>query len=212
MRYLILIIFLFILASCQQGQLSDKLQGKQLDLPDSTSSWYAKQFDFQYYNRIKVVQNDINLLDLKIDTSEFEIRIWSFGALYSPHSVYQIRSRDGRYNISKISFNSAFLTNDSNAVSRILDIHEKSISSVEFETFNYNQLGDLKSQGSLVNGEKFGCVDGTAQIIDLSSRTRYKYLFYMCPEFHITKDSTIRKANQFINNVVTYYSESQVWY
>jgi hypothetical protein len=79
------------------------------------------------------------------------------------------------------------------------------ISAYEFGLLNIEKIWQLPSQSEMKNGGNYGCLDGYALLIEMNTKERYKYLFYMCPDLHVSKDSTFQTIITFKDQVVKFF-------
>jgi hypothetical protein len=78
---------------------------------------------------------------------------------------------------------------------------KKIISVNEFNFLRTEQIWLLPSQSEMINGDSYGCTDGYSLLVELSNKSKYKFLSYVCPDFHISKDTTFQNIVNFKQKV-----------
>lgn len=209
MRSVTLIIFYFIFLGCKN---SDKPNSnaipKSVHIPDTTNNWYAQIFDYpSYLNKIDIT-NQLGLDVLETDTVSSEIRVWVLGYNYNPQEIYLMKSKDTIWTISQINFYLNLGQGKLIVDSISSRIENKILSQEGFRSLNTQQIWELPSQSEMKNGGSYGCVDGYSVQIEMNNKTKYKYSFYMCPGFHISKDSTFRFVQTFIQKIDSLFYKS----
>ena len=203
MKSLIIIIFCLTLVACNNSNLqTENAIPKSIHIPDTTNNWYAKVFDYPYYLKKNEVTKELNLENLEADTSNSEIRIWTIGSNYNAQTVISLKNKNNIWTISRLnyylSFDNAKTKVDSVAAK---DKIERTISTDEITSLRTEQIWQLPSQSEMKNGGSYGCVDGYGLLIEMNSKTKYKFSFYMCPDFHVSKDTTFQNVINFKQKV-----------
>jgi len=205
MKSLNIILFCLILVCCNhKNLLIGKAFPKSIHIPDTTNNLYAKHFDYPYYLIKTEIAKQLKLENLETDTSSSEIRIWKIGSNYHPQKIITLKNRNNIWTIAVLTY---YLNHKGqNAKVKVDSIstrgkNEREISLNEFTLLMTDQIWQLPSQSEMKNGGSYGCMDGYALLIEMNSKEKYKYLFYMCPDLHVSKDSTFQTVVTFTNNV-----------
>jgi hypothetical protein len=185
MRPLLLII-IFFYAACHSGQDTKLSQIKKF-IPDSTNSFYAREF-YKDYKRTRQIEALFNLPDISDGTKNFELRFWSLSSFYDPQSIYILIKNKSDWNLKVIKYNSS--SKDSITAETNMTFRDDFISKLNLERY-----WSLPSQSEMKNGDSFGCTDGNTILLELSDFSRYKYIGVRCPEMHVSKDSTFYWVN-----------------
>ena len=203
MKHLTNIIFCLTLVSCNNSNLQiQKAIPKSIHIPDTTNNWYAKLFDYPNYVRKTEIAKQLNLENLEADTSNSEVRIWTIGSNYNPQTVTSLKSKNNIWTITRLNYYLSF----DNAKTKVDSIStkvkiEKVISTNEFKLLGTEQIWELPSQSEMKNGRSYGCTDGYALLIEMNNKSKYKFLCYICPDFHVSKDTTFQNAVTFEQKV-----------
>ena len=203
MKPLTIIIFCLTLLACNNSNLqTQKLIPKSVHIPDTTNNWYAKLFDYPNYVKKTEITKQLNLDNLEADTSNSEIRIWIIGSNYNPQTLTSLKNVNNGWTISRINYYLSF----DNAKAKVDSIStegkvEKTISMDEFNLLVTEQIWQLPSQSEMKNGGSFGCMDGYALLIEINNKLKYKFLCYICPDLHVSKDTTFQNVVTFKQKV-----------
>jgi hypothetical protein len=182
---------------------------KSVHIPDTTNNWYAKLFDYSYYITKTEIAKRLKLEPLEKDTSNSEIRVWIIGSNYDPQKIISLKKKNNSWKITEFNYYSSYKDSNSNVHIDSISTQEKIekvVSQSAFDLLKTEQIWQLPSQSEMKNGDSYGCVDGYALLIEMSNTLRYKFLFYMCPSFHISKDSTFQIVSAFqhkLGNLLT---------
>jgi hypothetical protein len=203
MKPLTIIIFCLTLVACNNSNLqTQKSIPKSVHIPDTTNNWYAKLFDYPNYVKETEITKQLNLENLETDTLNSEIRIWTIGSNYNPQTLISLKNKNNIWTITKLNyylnFNDAKTKVDSVSTRQKI---EKTISINEFNLLKTEQIWQLPSQSEMKNGSSYGCVDGYALLIEMNSKSKYKFSCYICPDLHISKDSTFQNVVTFKKSV-----------
>lgn len=205
MRLMIILFVVFVSISCNNhSNHINKIIPKAIHIPDTTNNWYVKLMDYDYYLRKKYLEEQLHLTKLETDTGNIQIRVWTLASNYNPQRVYLLKENNTNWTLSTIFFYVNF-SNWNNpkidSVSTYMGFNNKILTSEKITQLNLVQLWGLPSQGEMKNGSKFGCVDGYGLLIEMNNRAKYKYSFYMCPDFHISDDSIFKVVDSFSRNL-----------
>ncbi len=202
MKPLIIIIFCLIFIGCNNSNLQpDNPIPKSIQIPDTTNNWYAKLFDYPSYLKKTEIAKQLALENLETDTSNSEIRIWTIGSNYNPQTIIFLKNKNNIWTISKLNYYLSFGNTKPKVDSISKGKIEREISINEFNLLGSEQIWQLPSQSEMKNGSTYGCVDGYALLIEMNIKSKYKFLFYMCPDFHISRDSTFQSVVNFKQKV-----------
>ncbi|MCU0352030.1 MAG: hypothetical protein MUF43_14570 [Flavobacterium sp.] len=205
MRQLSIIIFSLTIIACNNpGLQTKKTIKKSVQIPDTTNNFFAKLYDYPNYQIKQELTRQLNLDTLENNKTNTEIRIWEIGSNYNPQTLFIIKKKDTIYSIQKIIFYLNY-----NQVDRQIKIdsisstrsNEKFISQEQFNSLKTENIWHLNSQSQMTNGQNYGCKDGSVLLTELSNDTRYKFLFYLCPYFHIEHDTTFKVILTFHHKV-----------
>ncbi len=197
------IIFCLTLFACNNSNLqTQKAISKSVHIPDTTNNWYAKLFDYPNYVRKTEIAKQLNIGNLEADTSNSEIRIWTIGSNYNPQTLTSLKNKNGIWTINRLNYYLSF----DNAKTKVDSIStkgkiEKIISTDEFNLLRTEQIWQLPSQSEMKNGGSYGCTDGYALLIEMNNKSKYKFSCYICPDFHISKDTTFQNVVTFKQKV-----------
>jgi hypothetical protein len=203
MKPLTTIIFCLTLVACNNSNLqTQKVTSKSVHIPDTTNNWYAKLFDYPNYVRKTEIAKQLNLENLEADTSNSEIRIWTIGSNYNPQTVTSLKNKNNIWTITRLNFYLSF----DNVKTKVDSIStkgkiEKAISINEFNLLGTEQIWQLPSQSEMKNSGSYGCTDGYALLIEMNNKSNYKFSCYICPDFHVSKDTTFQKVVTFNQKV-----------
>jgi len=203
MKLSILIIFFLTLAACNNSNLqTQKVIPRSINIPDTTNNWYAKLFDYPNYVRKTEITKQLNIEILEADTSNSEIRIWTIGSNYNPQTLTSLKNKNGIWTIAKLNYYLSF-DNAKTKVDSILTKGkiDKIISINEFNLLKTEQIWQLPSQSEMKNGDSYGCTDGYALLIEMSNKSKYKFSCYICPDLHVSKDTTFKTVVNFKQNI-----------
>ena len=210
MKYFNTVIFCLTIVACNNSNLqTQKAIHKSIHIPDTTNNWYAKLFDFPYYVRKTEIAKQLNLENLEADTSNSEIRIWTIGSNYNPQTVISLKNKNNIWTITKLNYYLSF----SNVKTKVDSVStkrkiEKIISIREYNLLGTEQIWKLPSQSEMKNGGSYGCNDGYTLLIEMDNKSKYKFSCYVCPDIHVSEDSTFQnivtfkqKVNQLIGKI-----------
>lgn len=203
MKLSILFIFFLTLAACSNSSLqTDKVVPKTIHIPDTTNNWYAKLFDYPNYVRKAEIAKQLNLDNLEADTSNSEIRIWTIGSNYNPQTLISLKNKNNIWTITKLNYYLSF-ENAKTEVDSVLTQSkiERTISASEFNFLEADRIWQQPSQSEMKNGGSYGCTDGYALLIEMNNKSKYKFSNYICPDFHVSKDTTFQNVVTFKQKV-----------
>ena len=203
MKLSILIIFFLTLAACNNSNLqTQKAIPKSVHIPDMTNNWYAKYFDYPNYVRKTEISKQLNLSSLEADTSNSEIRIWTIGSNYNPQRLISLKNKNNIWTITKLNYYLSF-DNAKTKVDSVLTQSkiEREISTSEFNFLGADKIWQQPSQSEMKNGGSYGCTDGYALLIEMNNKSKYKFSNYICPDFHVLKDTTFQNVMTFKQKV-----------
>ena len=175
---------------------------KSVHIPDTTNNWYAKLFDYPNYIRKTEIAKQLNIENLEADTSNSEIRIWTIGSNYNPQTLTSLKNKNGIWTITRLNYYLSF----DNKKTKVDSIStkgkiDKIISMDEFNYLRTEQIWQQPSQSEIKNGGNYGCNEGYALLIEMNNKSKYKFSCYICPDFHVSKDTTFQTVVNFNQNI-----------
>ena len=203
MKLSILIIFSLTLAACNNSNLqTQKAIPKSIHIPDTTNNWYAKLFDYPNYVRKMEIAKQLNIENLEADTSNSEIRIWTIGSNYNPQTLTSLKNKNGIWTITRINYYLSF-DNAKTKVDSILTRTkiERTLTDKEYTLLGTEKIWQQPSQSEMKNGGSYGCNDGYSLLIEMNNKSKYKFSSYVCPDFHVTKDTIFQNVVNFKQKV-----------
>lgn len=203
MKLSILIIFFFTLAACNNSNLqTQKAIPKSVHIPDTTNNWYAKLFDYPNYVRKTEIAKQLNLSSLEADTSNSEIRIWTIGSNYNPQTLISLKNESNIWTITKLNYYLSYDDAKTKVDSVLTQLKiVRTISASEFNFLGADKIWQQPSQSEMKNGGSYGCTDGYALLIEMNNKSKYKFSNYICPDFHVLKDTTFQNVMTFKQKV-----------
>lgn len=180
MRPLVFIATLLFVACHEKGS-SGKFQVTKF-IPDSTKSYYAKQF-YEDYTRTRTIERLLDLATISDGSEKTELRLWNLSSSSDPQSIFILRkNRSDEWTLRVIRY---YASSRDSVTSEIkMDFRNDAIAML-----NVEQFWNVNSQSEMINGDSFGCMDGSTVLLELSDPSRYKYMLFRCPEIHVAKDS-----------------------
>ena len=185
---------LLFLASCGIRTSEPQTEFRQI-LPDTLNSW-AGQITREAFHHTRKLERKLNVQSLTSGLKGEEIRIWGLSGSYDPQSL-TILSKAGRksWNVRQLSFYHA--KNDSISS----DITQP------IENFPFDNYWSLKSQSDLANADDYGCMDGGDVFIEIANASKYRFMWYRCPEINEKKDSTFYQVTELKRKVAALIGE-----
>jgi hypothetical protein len=186
-------ILLFLIASCSNKRDSAQVQFKRITA-DTTKTWVGRMTR-EAFNQVRTYGKSLNLEQLNDGTPKEEIRVWYLSVLYDQQVVF-IAKEDSlnSWSLRTISFYRS--KSDSIYVDYSRELRRSAVDSL-----NLNRYWELTSQSDLAKGDTYGCVEGEDLFIELSSRMKYKFVWYRCPEINKSKDSAFYLAAALANRL-----------
>lgn len=180
MRSPIPIVFL-LLASCRYNHDNAKVEFNSF-IPDTSKTW-AGRMTRDAYNQTRQFENSLKLQKLVDGTIQDEIRVWHLSDSYDPQVVFIAKADSlNDWTLRTISFYRA--KSDS-----IYADYSRALRQSSIDSFALHKFWRLTSQSDMLNGDSYGCMDGEDLLIELSSKTKYKFMWYRCPEINKGKDT-----------------------
>ena len=181
---------------------TEKSIPKSIHIPDTTNNWYAKLFDYPNYIKKTEIAKQLNLENLEADTSNSEIRVWTIGSSYNPQTVISLKNKNNIWTITRLNYYLSF-DNPKIKVDSVLTQAkiERTISANEFDLLDTEKIWQQPSQSEMKNGGSYGCTDGYALLIEMNNSSKYKFSSYICPDFHVSKDTTFQNVVAFEQKV-----------
>jgi hypothetical protein len=188
-----LITGLFLLVSCG-SKPGDTTLDFERHIPDTTKSW-AGRMTKECYEETKRLEAKLGLHTLSDGTNTTEIRVWNFSGSYDPQVLFLLKNGSTKgWQLRTVSFYKTKGDSIYADYSRI--IRQKAVDSLDL-----NRYWTLASQSDLKAGDTYGCMDGGDVLVELASPTKYRFMWYRCPDIHKEKDSVFLLANQLTNGL-----------
>ena len=133
-------------------------------------------------------ETKLGLQTLSNGAASIEIRVWNLSSYYDPQVLFILKNDSSKHwCLRTISFYQN--KNDS-----IYADFTRIIRHGVIDSIGLNRYWTLASQSDLKEGDSFGCMDGSDLFIELADPTKYRFMWYRCPDLHIKKDSTFLLA------------------
>jgi hypothetical protein len=130
----------------------------------------------------------LGLKTLSNGTTTTEIRVWTLSSFYDPKVIFILKNDSSTlWHLRTISFFQN--KNDSIYADFTRLIPHSAIDSIKL-----NRYWILASQSDLKAGDSFGCMDGADLFIELADSTRYRFMWYRCPDINLKRDSAFLLA------------------
>jgi hypothetical protein len=182
------VLGLLILASCGNRPSEPQTEFKQI-VPDTSKSW-AGQMTREAFYQTRKLEPKLDVKSIVNGTKGEEIRIWNLSGSYDPQSLIILSKVNAhRWNVRQVSFYQS--KNDS--ISK--DI------SKPIQSFPIDDYWNLASQSDLANGDKYGCMDGGDMFIEIANASKYRFMWYRCPDINENKDSIFFQVNELRRKV-----------
>jgi hypothetical protein len=179
---------LLILASCGNLKSEPQAEFRQI-VPDTSKSW-AGQMTREAFHQTRKLERKLNVRSITNGIKGEEIRIWGLSGSYDPQSLTILSNADTRgWNVRQVSF--YYSKNDS--ISK--DITKP------IQSFPIDDYWSLASQSDLANGDDYGCMDGGDVFIEISNASKYRFMWYRCPDINEKKDSTFYQVTELRRKV-----------
>lgn len=168
---------LLFLASCGSRTSEPQTEFRQI-LPDTSKSW-AGQMTREAFHQTRKLERKLNVQSLISGRKSEEIRIWGLSGFYDPQSLTILSKADTQgWNVRQVSFYDSKNDSISKDITRPI------------QSFPFDDYWSLKSQSDLANGDDYGCMDGGDVFIEIANASKYRFMWYRCPEINEKKDST----------------------
>jgi hypothetical protein len=189
----LLLIGLFFLAACG-SQSADTKVSFERHIPDTTKSWAGQMTRESYHEAIRL-ENKLRLHTLSDGTNNTEIRVWNFSGSYDPQVLFILKndSTNG-WSLRTLSF---YKTKSDS----IYADYSRTIRQSAIDSLNLNRYWTLASQSDLKAGDSYGCMDGGDVFVELASSTKYRFMWYSCPDINKEKDLVFLLADQLTNKL-----------
>lgn len=182
-----------MLASCHNQHDSAKVEFNR-SIPDTSKTWAGRMTRYAY-NQTRQFENSLKLQKLVDGTIQDEIRVWYLSGSYDPQVVFIVKTDSlNNWTLRIVSFyrtkSDSIYADDS----RVL--RQGSVDSLALHKY-----WKLTSQSDMLNGDSYGCRDGEDLFIEMSSKTKYQFMWYRCPEINKDKDTAFRFAAALANRL-----------
>jgi hypothetical protein len=184
---------LFYLASCNT-QPAEKAVPFQRQIPDTTKTW-AGQMTKKSYDKAKGLEGKFGLKTLLDGTKNTELRVWNFSGYYDPQVVFILKNDTvNGWQLRTVSFYQT--KGDSIYADYTRLIRDSAVDSLGFDRYWV-----LVSQSDLKAPDSYGCSDGGDVFVELANSSRYRFMWYRCPDMNKNKDSAFLLANELTNRL-----------
>ena len=75
------------------------------------------------------------------------------------------------------------------------------------QNFPFDNYWRLASQSDLPNGDAYGCMDGQDLFIELANASKYRFMWYRCPDINEKKDSIFFQVTELQRKVTELIGE-----
>ena len=142
------------------------------------------------FHQTRKLEGKLNVRSLTSGIKGEEIRIWGLSGPYDPQSLTILSNSDSQgWNVRQVSFYHS--KNDS-----ISKDFTKPI-----QSFPIDDYWSLASQSDLANGDDYGCMDGGDVFIEIVNASKYRFMWYRCPDINEKKDSIFHKVAELRKKV-----------
>lgn len=182
------ILGLLLFVSCGNRSSKPQTEFRQI-LPDTSRTW-AGRMTREAFHRTKQLELKLNVRSITNGIKGEEIRIWGLSGSYEPQSLTILSKADTqRWNARWVSFYHSKNDSISNDIAKSI------------QNFPFNDYWGLASQSDLVNGDEYGCIDGEDVFIEIANASRYRFMWYRCPDINEKKDSTFHRVTELQRKV-----------
>jgi hypothetical protein len=142
------------------------------------------------FHQTRKLERELNVSSITNGIKGEEIRIWGLSGFYDPQSLTILSKTDTKgWNVRQLSF--YHLKNDSIS---------KDITKL-IQSFPLDNYWSLASQSDLANGDDYGCMDGGDVFIEMANASKYRFMWYRCPDINEKKDSTFYQVTELRRKV-----------
>jgi hypothetical protein len=182
------ILGLLFLASCGSRSSEPQSEFRQ-NLPDTSKSW-AGQMTREAFLQTRKLERKLNMTSIINGINGEELRIWGLSGSYDPQSLTILSKADMQgWNVRQVSFYHS--RNDS--ISKDF--------TTPIQSFPFDDYWNLASQSDLANGDDYGCMDGGDVFIEIANASKYRFMWYRCPDINEKKDSTFYQVTELRRKV-----------
>ena len=170
---------------------------------------FVYQHEQEQLTRKRNLCQRLALYDIEKGTSNFELRMWLIPSMWDPSILYILKGNDTTWTL----FHYQYYTLHSTAMNHYYDnpvVDSVTMESVRPQKINWetyiqnlqlDSLWHLQTESS-IKDKSFLALDGHVYLLELSSKGRYKYLYYTLPEHFQEKDINHKKFVDFKNRLV----------
>jgi hypothetical protein len=189
----LLTLAVIVLTACNTG-LDKHVNAFTDSFPDTSKTW-AGEVTHDDYRRTRSLEKNLHLSPLTGGAKQYELRMWNLSSSYDPQVVFMLtKNQENLWSLRTLSFYSS--KGDS-----IYADYTRPIRSGTVDSLRLDRYWSLASQSDLKAGDSYGCMDGENVLIELADSTRYRVLWYRCPNINKDKDSVFRLANNLVNKL-----------
>jgi hypothetical protein len=187
------IIGICVLTSCGNQSGDHELSFEKI-FPDTSKSW-AGQVTKQDFNLTRNIEQKFLLSTLINGNNNTEIRVWRLYSSFDPQFLNILQqSNSSQWSLRTIAFYRA--KSDS-----IVADHTRQIPAGLLDSLNLDRIWNMPSQSELVEGDKYGCMDGNNILIEFANSKTYKLKWYRCPDINKLKDSVFLLASELTSRL-----------
>lgn len=175
------ILGICLLASCSSQTSEPQKEFKRI-LPDTTQSW-SGQMTKEAYHQTRSIEKKFSLESLLNGVKGKELRIWNLSGFYDPQVLLILsKSKTNNWNLRVLNF---YQTKGDS----IYSDYTRPIRSSSIDSLNLNRYWSLASQSDLKAGDTYGCMDGGEVFMEIADATKYRFMWYRCPDINKNRDS-----------------------
>lgn len=187
------ILGISLLASCGSQSVEDVNEFRRL-LPDTSKTW-AGQMTRNDFHLTRNLEKKFHLQTLTNGTKDTELRIWNLSGSYDPQSLNILRqSSTDKWSLRTLSY---YRTKSDSVIAD----YTRPIRSASIDSVNLSRFWAIPSQSDLTKGDSYGCMDGGTLFIELADETKYRFLWYNCPDINKSKDSVFVFATELVKRL-----------
>ena len=163
-------------------------------LPDTARSWSGRM-TAETYHQTRSIEKKFSLASLWNGIRGKELRIWNLSGSYDPQVLLILnKSETGNWNLRVVNFYQT--KRDS-----IYSDYTRLIRSSSVDSLNLDRCWNFASQSDLKEGDNYGCLDGGDVFMEIADTTRYRFMWYKCPDINNKKDSAFFLANELSRKI-----------
>jgi hypothetical protein len=175
------LIGLFLLASCGNQSIESATAFRHI-LPDTVKTWAGQMTRDDYYST-RSLEKKLHLETLTNGVNTEELRIWRLSGSYDPQVLFILKKMGANeWHLRTLSFYQS--KGDS-----IYADYTRLLRSGSVDSLKLGQYWSVASQSDLKAGDSYGCIDSENVFVELADSTKYRFMWYRCPDINKDKDS-----------------------